>query len=91
MDDNTLYDTGIEDIISSLQESSEKLFKWFSDNQMQGTVGKCHLILHNNKPVQIQIEESLIQSTNCEKLLGVKIYSKLSFDKTYQNNLYKSK
>ena len=35
-DDNTLYDAGntIEDVISSLQKSSEKLFKWFSDNQM---------------------------------------------------------
>ena len=37
-DDNILYDAGntIEDVISYLQESSEKLFKWFSDNQMQG-------------------------------------------------------
>ena len=30
---------------------------------------------------EIQIEESLIESTNYEKLLGVKIDSKLSFDK----------
>ena len=35
-DDNTLHDAGstIEDVISSLQESFKKLFKWFSDNQM---------------------------------------------------------
>ena len=41
-DDNTLYDAGnaIEDVISSGHESSEKLFKWFSDNQMQGNSGK---------------------------------------------------
>ena len=40
--DNTLYDAGntIEEVISSSQESSEKLFKWFSDNQMQGNSGK---------------------------------------------------
>ena len=32
--DNTLYDAGntAEDIFLFLQESSEKLFKWFSDN-----------------------------------------------------------
>ena len=82
-DDNTLYDASntIEDVISSLQESPQKLFKWFSDNQMQGNSGKCHLILSTSEPAQIQIGESLIESTNCEKLLGVKIDSKLSFDK----------
>ena len=82
-DDNTLYDADntIEDVISSFQESSEKLFKWFSNNQMQGNSGKYHVILSTNGPAQIQIGESLIESTNCEKLLGVKIDSKLSFDK----------
>ena len=78
-DDNT--GNTIEDVISSLQESPEKLFRWFSDNQMQGNSGKCHLILGANEPAQIQIGESLIKSTNYEKLLGVKIDFKLSFDK----------
>ena len=84
----TLYDAGntIEDVISSLQESSEKLFKWFSDNQMQGNSGKCHLILSTNEPAQMQIGKSPIESTNYEKLPGVKIDSKLSFNK-HQNNL----
>ena len=34
-----------------------------------------------NEPAQIQIGESLIKSTNYEKLLDVKIDFKLSFDK----------
>ena len=55
--------------------------EWFSDNQTQGNTGKCYLILHRNEPVQIQIGESLIESTNCEKILGVKIYPRLWFDK----------
>ena len=82
-DNNTLYDAGntIDDVMSSLPESSKKLFKWFSDNQMQGNSGKCHLILSTNEPVQIQIGESLIKSTNCEKLLDVKIDSKHSLEK----------
>ena len=80
---NSLYDAGntIEDVILSLQESVKKLFKKFSDNQMQGNSGKCHLILSTNELAQIQIGESLIKSTNCEKLLGVKIDSKILFDK----------
>ena len=48
---------------------------------MQDNSGKCHLILSTNEPAKIQIEESLTETTNCEKLLGVKIDSKLSFDK----------
>ena len=68
VNDNTLYDAGntIEDVISSLEESSKKFFKWFSNNQMQGNSGKCHLILSTNEPAQIQIGESLIESTTCE-------------------------
>ena len=38
------------------------------------------MILSRNEPAQIQIGESLIESTNCEKLLSVKIDCKLSFD-----------
>ena len=83
VDDNNLYDAGntIEDVILFLQKSSKKFFKWFSDNQMQGNSGKCHLIISTNEPAKIQIGEFLIASTNCEKLLGIKIDSKLSFDK----------
>ena len=39
------------------------------------------MILSTNELVEIPIGESLIKSTNSEKLLGVKIDSKLSFDK----------
>ena len=47
---------------------------------MQGDSGKCHLILSTNEPAKTQIGESLTERTNCEKLLGVKIDSKLSFE-----------
>ena len=53
---------------------------------MQGNSGKCHLILSTNEPAQMQIGKSPIESTNYEKLPGVKIDSKLSFNK-HQNNL----
>ena len=83
VDDNTLYDAGntIEDLISSLKESSEKLFKWFSDDQMQGNSGKCHLILSTSEPAKTQIGEPLIESTKFKILTGVKIDAKLAFDK----------
>ena len=45
VDGDTLTDSGnsIDDLISSLQESSEKLFHWFSEYQMNGNTDKCHL------------------------------------------------
>ena len=81
-DDNTIYDSGnsIDEVISSLQESAEKLFQWFSHDQMKGNTDKCHLIVSIDEPIEIRVGESLIKSSTCEKLLGVKIDNKLNFD-----------
>ena len=48
---------------------------------MQGDSRKCHLILTTNEPAEMQVGESLIKGTKSEKLLGVKIDSKFTFDK----------
>ena len=74
-DDNTVYDSSnsIDEVISSLQESAEKLFQWFSHNQMKGNTDKCHLTVSTDEPIEIRVGESLIKSSNCEKPFGVKI------------------
>ena len=81
-DDNTIYDSGnsIDDVISSLQESAEKWFQWFSHHQMKGNTEKCHLIVSTDEPVEIRVGESLMKCSTCEKLLGIKIDNKLNFD-----------
>ena len=65
-DDNSIYreHENIDDLITSSQDATAKLFKWFSDNQMK----------------EIHIGDSLIESSTCDKLLGIKIDSKLRFD-----------
>ena len=80
-DDNTIYDSGNStgEVISSLQESIEKLFQWFSHNQMKVNTDKCHLIVSTDEHIEIR-GESLIKNSTCEKLLGVKIDNKLNFD-----------
>ena len=80
-DDNTIYESGnsIDDEISSLQESAQKLFKWFSHNQMKENTNKCHLIVSIDEPKEIRVGESLIKNSTCGKLLGVKTDSKLNF------------
>ena len=81
-DDNTIYDSGnsIDDVISSLQESGEKLFQWFSHSQMKRNTDKCPLIVSTDEPIEIRVSESLIKSSPCEKLLVIKIDNKLNFD-----------
>ena len=72
---NTIYDSGksIDEVILSLQVSAEKLFQWFSNDQMNRNTDKYHLIVSTDEPIEIRVGESLIKCSNCEKLLGVKI------------------
>ena len=80
--DNTIYTTGenIDEVIFSLQESSKKLFKWFTDNQMKTNDDKCHLIVSTTEATEIQIGDYSIKNSDNEKLLGVYIDNKLNFD-----------
>ena len=80
--DNTIYDSdnSTDDVISSLEESAEKLFQWFSHNQMKGNTDKCHLTVSIDEPIEIRVGESLIKNSTCEKLLSIKIDSKLNVD-----------
>lgn len=38
----------VDDITNDLQVSVEKLFRWFTDNQMKGNTDKCQLIIGTN-------------------------------------------
>ena len=64
-DDNTIYQSGktVDDVINGLQVSAEKLFKWFSDNQMKGNTDKCHLIMSTEDAPELQIGNSWIKTS----------------------------
>ena len=81
-DDTTPYERGknYDEVISKLEDTIEKLFNWFQCNNFRANASKCHFFHSPYKPVTIKIEESAIESSNSEKLLGVTIDSKLSFD-----------
>ena len=76
-DDNTIYKAcnNVDDVILYLQQSPEKLFKWFPDNQMKGNTNQCHLIMSSDDSIAI-IGKSLIKRSNYKKLLSVKIIPK---------------
>ena len=81
-DDNTPFisDKNIDDVIRTLENKSMRLFKWFSNNQIKTNKDKCHLPLSNEERVTIKIGETEIKSSNCEKLLEIKIDEKLTFN-----------
>ena len=80
-DDNTPYvsSDSMEDVIRILENDSIKLSKWFSDNMMKANKDKCHLIVSSNEHVSMKLDNIEIENSNCERLLGVKIDSKLNF------------
>ena len=47
---------------------------------MKGNTNKCHLIVSTDEPIEIRVGESLIKSSTCKKLFGVKTDNKLNFD-----------
>ena len=77
---SVLANNFIKYLRSSLQSSSKKLFQWLSDNQMKGNTENCHLIMSTDQSVNFQLGGSLIERSDSEKMLGVKIDYKLIFD-----------
>lgn len=47
---------------------------------MKGNTNKCHLLISSNETYKIQIEDSMIEKSDRQKLMGVKIDSKLNFN-----------
>ena len=47
---------------------------------MKGNTEKCHLIMSTNQSVNFQLGGSLMERSDCEKILRVKIDYKLNFD-----------
>ncbi len=82
-DDNSPYacKTNIDDVITQLQEDSNKLLQWFSHNSLKANPDKFHLILNDsNENLSINVGQYEIHNSQSEKLLGVTIDNKLTFN-----------
>ena len=82
-DDNNPYVTcdTIKSMIASLEKIAEEIFKWFKDNEVQGNTDKCHVLISTSQKLHVNIGTSQIENSKYEKLLGVNINNKLSFEK----------
>ena len=81
-DDNTPYtsDFNLEEAIQKLELTTNNLFEWFKNNHMKANADKCHLLVTRDTDVTAKIGEFDVKNSREEKLLGVKINLKLSFE-----------
>ena len=87
-DDSTPFVSGNTPlyVITSLENATEKLFKWFLNNQMKANHVKCHLLM--SIPISIKVKNYIIKNSDNEKLLGVTVDANLNFN-CHQKNILK--
>ena len=81
-DDNIPYtsDFNLGVVIQKLELTTNNLFEWFKNNHMKANADKCHLLVTRDTDVTAKIGELDVKNSKEERLLGVKIDSKLSFE-----------
>jgi len=92
-DDTTIYacHKNIDNVIQSLESDSNVIIQWFTDNFMKLNTDKCHFMIlgkSSNQDVTVNVGSSIIGNTEEEKLVGVMIDKKLTFE-THINKLCK--
>ena len=80
-DDTAPYKTGRNSayVIHNLEVFGKILLNWFNDNSMKANPCKYHLLLRGSDSSEITVGNKTISSSKCEKLLGIKIDSRLNF------------
>ena len=80
-DHNTPHATSkhVETVLKDLEQGSNTLLKWFTDNLIANPEKYHHLVSTNEKG-HLNIEEIEISNSKCKKLLVIKIDSKRMFD-----------
>ena len=81
-DDTTPYECGptLNEVMNKLEITTERMFEWFSFNNLKANASKCHLFFSPYQPFPVNIKGSIIESSNCEKLLGIYKNSNFSFE-----------
>ena len=75
----------VDDLIISLEQAYNGLFKWFKNNLLKSDTDKCHLLVSTNDRASMNVDGFKIDKSYTEKLLGVKFNKKLTFDDPLSN------
>ena len=84
-DDTAIYSCNgsLDNITHTLENDCNVALKWFADNFMKLNADKCHLLVLRQRcddPVAVKIGNTEVVNSSEEKLLGIHIDSKHSFD-----------
>ena len=81
-DENTPHATNkhLETVLKDLEQGSNTLLNWFTDNLVKANPEKYHLLVSTNGKRHLNVGEIEISNSNCEKPLGIKMDSKPMFD-----------
>ena len=81
-DDNIPHATNkhLQTVLKDLEQGSNTLLKWFTDNLVKENPEKYHLLLSKNEKRHLNVGEIEISNSDCKKPLGIKMDSKPMFD-----------
>ena len=82
-DGNILYLSwkNVEEVLNGLGNVCSNLFQWFTENKLKWNASKWHLLIRSGEYVHVNKGTSQIRKSDCERLLGIDIDCKLSFEK----------
>ena len=46
----------VDDLITSLEQASNRLLKWFKNNLLRSNADKCHLLVSTNDRVSMNVD-----------------------------------
>ena len=69
-----------DNLINNMERTIENFFNWFEFNNLKANPSKYHFFLSPYQHSLININESVIKSSNSEKLLGITIDSDFTFE-----------
>ena len=80
--DSTLYsdEKNKGTVITVIETSSQALFDWLSDDFMKANSDKSHLLMSGTEETHVNVDDSMIKSTQKEILLGINLNSELKFE-----------
>ena len=81
-DDNTPYacSSDLDSVVFKLQKNTERIFRWFYNNNLISNAEKSHLIVSTKKNLEIQFSSCSIKNEDSVKLLGICLNNDLNFD-----------
>ena len=81
-DDTTPYaiKENTQQLITILEQNTEKILEWYGDNYMKSNNDKCHLLITSNSEISVRVGNHDIKNSSSEILLGVTIDNKLKFN-----------